>query len=143
MLRHLSEQVFKVIVWPQAVCLCGFRNAVDDCTGSSTGNCIEHYPALLPDAETPDRLFHLLSLYENIGERDPRKVRNCQKMVGGFRKESGNEMYCAILSIIESLKRRNMAILENIRRLFMGTPAIFLQVLNPSVQPEGRTVTGF
>lgn len=67
----------------------------------------------------------LVPFDNNMSERDLRKVKNRQKMAGGFRKESGNEMYCAILSIIESLKRRDMAILENIRRLFMGTPAIF------------------
>lgn len=75
---------------------------------------------------------HLLFLHDfavpfdnNMSERDLRKAKNRQKMAGGFRKESGNEMYCAILSIIESLKRRKMEILENIKRLFMGTPAIF------------------
>ena len=61
----------------------------------------------------------------NMSERDLRKAKNRQKMAGGFRKASGNEMYCSILSIIETLKRREMAILENIKCLFMGTPAIF------------------
>lgn len=61
----------------------------------------------------------------NISERDLRKAKNRQKMTGGFRKESGNEMYCSILTIVETLKRRNMGIIENIKKLFMGTPAIF------------------
>ena len=61
----------------------------------------------------------------NMSERDLRKAKNRQKMEGGFRKASGNEMYCSILSIIETLKRREMAMLENIKYLFMGTPAIF------------------
>ena len=75
---------------------------------------------------------HLLFLHNfdvlfdnNMSERDLRKVKNRQKMSGGFRKESGHEMYCSILTIIETLKRRKMGILENIRKLFMGTPAIF------------------
>jgi len=46
-------------------------------------------------------------------------------MSGGFRKESGHEMYCSILTIIEALTRRKMGIIENIRKLFGGTPAIF------------------
>ena len=46
-------------------------------------------------------------------------------MAGGFRKESGHEMYCCIMTIIETLKKRNMGMIENIRKLFMGTPAIF------------------
>ena len=75
---------------------------------------------------------HLLFLHDfrvsfddNISERDLRKAKNRQKMSGGFRKDSGHEMYCKILTIIETLKRRNMAILENIKQLFVGTPAIF------------------
>lgn len=62
---------------------------------------------------------------DNMSERDLRKAKNRQKMAGGFRKESGHEMYCNILTVIETLKRRNMPILENIKKLFMGTPAIF------------------
>lgn len=75
---------------------------------------------------------HLLFLYDftvpfenNISERDLRKAKNRDKMAGGFRKESGNEMYCSILSIIETLKRRNLGIIENIKQLFTGAPAIF------------------
>ena len=75
---------------------------------------------------------HLLFLYDfsvpfddNISERDLRKAKNRQKMAGGFRKESGHEMYCDIMSIIETLKKRKMGIIENIKLLFMGTPAIF------------------
>ena len=75
---------------------------------------------------------HLLFLHDftvpfdnNMSERDLRKAKNREKMAGGFRKESGNEMYCAILTVIETLKRRNMGVLENVKKLFMGTPAIF------------------
>lgn len=75
---------------------------------------------------------HLLFLYDfrvpfddNMSGRDLRKAKNRQKMAGGFRKTSGHEMYCNILTIIETLKRRKMAVFENIKMLFMGTPAIF------------------
>ena len=75
---------------------------------------------------------HLLFLHDfsvffddNLSERDLRKAKNRQKMAGGFRKDSGHEMYCSILTIIETLKRRQMGLFENIKRLFMGTPAIF------------------
>lgn len=75
---------------------------------------------------------HLLFLHDfsvpfddNISERDLRKVKNRQKMAGGFRKESGQKMYCSIMSIIETLKKRKMGLIENIKRLFTGTPAIF------------------
>lgn len=62
---------------------------------------------------------------DNMSERDLRKAKNREKMAGGFRKESGNEMYCAILTVIETLKRRKMGMIENLKKLFMGTPAIF------------------
>lgn len=75
---------------------------------------------------------HLLFLHDfavpfddNMSERDLRKAKNRQKMAGGFRKESGHEMYCAIMTIIETLKRRKMPMIENIKKLFLGTPAIF------------------
>ena len=54
-----------------------------------------------------------------------RKAKNRQKMAGGFRKESGQKMYCSIMSIIETLKKRKMGLIENIKRLLTGTPAIF------------------
>lgn len=75
---------------------------------------------------------HLLFLHnfsvpfdDNISERDLRKAKNRQKMAGGFRKDSGHEMYCSILTMIETLKKRKMGTIENIKKLFMGTPAIF------------------
>lgn len=75
---------------------------------------------------------HLLFLHDfsvpfddNISERDLRKAKNRQKMAGGFRKESGNTMYCSIMTIIETLKKRKMGIIENLKVLFTGTPAIF------------------
>lgn len=75
---------------------------------------------------------HLLFLHDfavpfddNISERDLRKVKNRQKMAGGFCKESGQKMYCSIMSIIETLKKRNTGIIKNIKKLFMGTAAIF------------------
>lgn len=75
---------------------------------------------------------HLLFLHDfdiffddNMSERDLRKVKNRQKMAGGFRRDSGHEMYCSILTIIETLKKREMGIIENVKKLFMGTPAIF------------------
>nr|WP_289695443.1 hypothetical protein [Enterocloster clostridioformis] len=58
---------------------------------------------------------------DNISERDLRKAKNRQKMGGG----GGHEMYCSIMSIIETMKKRNMDMIENIKQLFMGTPAIF------------------
>lgn len=86
--------------------------------------------ALLNRLETY-RGNHLLFLHDfavpfddNMSERDLRKVKNREKMAGGFRKGSGIEMYCNILTIVETLKRRKMQLLENIRLFFIGTQAI-------------------
>ena len=74
---------------------------------------------------------HLLFIYDfnvgfdnNMSERDLCKVKNRQKMAGGSRKISEQEMFCNILTIIETLKRRNMGILENIKMFFEGTPVL-------------------
>lgn len=75
---------------------------------------------------------HLLFLHDfdidfsnNLSERDLRKCKNRQKMAGGFRTQDGNKMYCTILSIVETCKRKGMPLLENICKVFQGTPAIF------------------
>ena len=65
-----------------------------------------------------------VAFYNYMSERDLRKVKNRQKMAGGFRKISEQEMFCNILTIIETLKRRNMGILENIKMFFEGTPVL-------------------
>ena len=54
----------------------------------------------------------------NMSERDLRKCKNREKMAGGFRTAKGREMYCNILSIIETIKRRKMNIIENILKIF-------------------------
>ena len=50
----------------------------------------------------------------NLSERDLRKVKNRQKMSGGFRDESGRDMFCTILSFIETCKRRSLPIFQSI-----------------------------
>ena len=73
---------------------------------------------------------HLLFIHDfsvpfenNMSERDLRKCKNRQKISGGFRKYSGNEMYCRIMSVVETYKRKGMKVMENIRKVFEGTPA--------------------
>ena len=50
----------------------------------------------------------------NVSERDLRKVKNRQKMTGGFRDESGRDMFCTILSFIETCKRRSLPVFRSI-----------------------------
>ena len=54
----------------------------------------------------------------NRSEQDLRKCKNRQKMAGGFRKESGMEMYCTILSVVETAKRKARNIFSCIRSIF-------------------------
>ena len=61
----------------------------------------------------------------NMSERDLRKCKNRQKMSGGFRKQSGKAMYCDILSLIETCKRKSMPVFDSIRQIFAGSPNIF------------------
>ena len=74
---------------------------------------------------------HLLFLYDfrvhfsnNVSEKDLRICKNRQKMAGGFRTADGRQMYCAIMSFIETLKRRKLNIFQGIVNLMNGTPVI-------------------
>lgn len=58
----------------------------------------------------------------NMSERELRKCKNRQKISGGFRKYSVNEMYCRIMSVVETYKRKGMMVMENIQKVFEGTP---------------------
>ena len=69
----------------------------------------------------------LLFLYDfdvgftnNMSERDLRKCKTKQKVSGGFRKSSGKQMYCDIMSFIETCKRRNINVLYGLQRALIG-----------------------
>ena len=68
----------------------------------------------------PDVKFH-----NNISERDLRKCKTHQKMSGGFRKESGSKLYCDIMSIIETCKKKKMQVFDSIISIFAGKRAIY------------------
>lgn len=74
---------------------------------------------------------HLLFLYDfrihysnNMSEKDLRICKNRDKMAGGFKNASGREMYCRIMSFIETVKRRGMNIYQSIIALMKGRPVI-------------------
>ena len=74
---------------------------------------------------------HLLFLYDfgipysnNRSEKDLRICKNRQKMAGGFRTAAGREMYCNIMSLIETMKRRGLNIFQGIIALMNGAPVI-------------------
>lgn len=74
---------------------------------------------------------HLLFLHDfavpfsnNMSEKDLRICKNRQKMAGGFRKEEGRQMYCNIMSFVETVKRKKLNIFQSIVALIKGTPVI-------------------
>ena len=78
---------------------------------------------------------HLLFLHrfdvpfdDNMSERDLRKAKNRQKMAGGFRKPSGLDMYCKIMTVLETAKRKHAGIMDSIKKIFSGSPAVFQTV---------------
>lgn len=78
---------------------------------------------------------HLLFLHrfdvpfdDNMSERDLRKAKNRQKMTGGFRKPSGLDMYCKIMTVIETAKRKKVGIMDSIKNIFAGSSAVFQAV---------------
>lgn len=71
---------------------------------------------------------HLLFLYDfdvhysnNMSEKDLRICKNREKMAGGFRTDSGMQIYCSIMSFIETIKRRKENIFHSIAALMNGT----------------------
>ncbi len=74
---------------------------------------------------------HLLFLHDfevpysdNMSERDLRKCKNREKMSGGFRSMKGMAMYCSIMSVIETVKRRGLNVYHSIAKLFEGRSVI-------------------
>lgn len=72
---------------------------------------------------------HLLFIHDsrvpfdnNMSERDLRKCKNRQKMAGGFRTQEGHKMYCRILSVIETCKRRGENIFQKIKSIIITQP---------------------
>ena len=70
---------------------------------------------------------HLLYLYRkdveftnNLSERDLRKCKNRQKISGGFRSQAGKSVYCKILSIIETVKRKTIPFVEAVKNILAG-----------------------
>lgn len=57
----------------------------------------------------------------NMSEKDLRVCKNREKMAGGFRTDGGMQMYCSIMSFIETVKRRKKNVFHSIAALMNGT----------------------
>lgn len=66
-----------------------------------------------------------VKFHNNDSERDLRKCKIHQKMTGGFRKESGSKLYCDIMSIVETCKKKKMQVFDSISNIFAGKRAIY------------------
>jgi len=56
----------------------------------------------------------------NMSERDLRKCKNRQKMSGGFRTETGKEIYCSLLTITETCKRQGKDLINAFKTILSG-----------------------
>ena len=72
---------------------------------------------------------HLLFLHDfnvpfdnNMSERDLRKCKNKQKMSGGFRTESGKEIFCSLLTITETCRRQGKDLFSAFKKILSGVP---------------------
>jgi transposase len=58
----------------------------------------------------------------NLAERDLRMLKTQQKISGGFRSQSGAEIFCRIRSYISTVRKQRLPLLEALRSVFSGTP---------------------
>lgn len=56
----------------------------------------------------------------NMSERDLRKCKNRQKISGGFRSIDGCDMYCKIMSVVETWKREGKNLFEKMKETFIA-----------------------
>lgn len=59
-----------------------------------------------------------------MSEKDLRICKNREKMTGEFRNGDGRQMYCDIISFVETVKRKKKNIFESIKALINGTSVI-------------------
>jgi transposase len=119
------------------------------------GLAVNPVPPLLPDATKPrgrpkqspaknllDRLQHqekvLAFMYDfrvpfdnNQAERDLRMMNLKQKISGGFRSVKGAQMFARIRGYISTLKKQGLNVLDALKQVFLGNPAI-----PTMIQPE-------
>lgn len=60
----------------------------------------------------------------NMSERDLRKCKNRQKSSGGFRTAKGKEIYCKMLSVIETCRRKGMDLIVQIQKILQPIPCL-------------------
>lgn len=58
----------------------------------------------------------------NMSERDLRKCKNRQKMAGGFRTTHGKQIFCSLLSVTETCKRRGINLMYAFQLIFSHLP---------------------
>ena len=66
MFRNFCQQVYKIIMMFQVVCFFGFCKTVDDGIGISSCHCVNHFPVLLDDSESPYCLLCGIVIHRNL-----------------------------------------------------------------------------
>ena len=66
MFWYLCQQIFKILIWLQLVCLRCFGYAVDDCRTGGSIDGIDHFPVLLAGAESADGTFTGVIIHRDI-----------------------------------------------------------------------------
>jgi transposase len=75
----------------------------------------KHHEKILHFMHDPDIPFH-----NNSSEQAIRNAKLHKKISGGFRSEYGARRHAALLSVIETCKKRNMDILGSLKLMFQG-----------------------
>lgn len=66
MFWYLCQQIFKILIWFQLVCLRCFGYAVDDRRTGGSIDGIDHFPVLLANAESADGTFTGVIIHRDI-----------------------------------------------------------------------------
>jgi transposase len=60
----------------------------------------------------------------NLAERDLRMLKTQQKISGGFRRQSGADVFCRIRSYISTVRKQRLPLMEALRSVFSGPPLV-------------------
>ena len=68
---------------------------------------------------------HQVPFTNNQAERDLRMIKCKQKISGGFRTNRGAENFAKIRSVISTVKKQGLDILESIKAIMQGETIVF------------------